>query len=74
MVNYPRRKYLFEAYCDDHEAWPELYPEVTGPYFNKIWREEFEDVRLRKHCRFTKCPFCVEQTFPRQCDKKRGGS
>ena len=29
MVNYPRRKYLFEAYCDDHEAWPDLYPEVT---------------------------------------------
>jgi hypothetical protein len=51
---------VFEDYCDDHEAWFELYPEVTQAYFNKIWREEFDDVRLRKHCRFTKCPFCVE--------------
>ncbi len=60
MVNQPRRRYVFESYCEDARTWPSLYMECSRSYFNEVWRTQFPEIRLRKHCVFTKCPFCVE--------------
>ena len=61
MVNQPKRRYVYEDYAEDAADWPELYPFVQQSYFNYLWRTLFNEIRLRKHCRFTKCPFCVTQ-------------
>jgi hypothetical protein len=36
------------------------YIPVCVSHFNMLWREQFPEVRIRKHCRFSKCGFCVE--------------
>jgi hypothetical protein len=46
MVNEPKKKLLYDNYMLDVQTWP-------------MWFEHFPEIRLRKHCRFTKCEFCV---------------
>ena len=60
MVNKPRRKMVHADYCKDAEEFPDLYKYCTKSWFNTIWRQHFPEIRLRKHCRFAKCAFCVE--------------
>jgi hypothetical protein len=61
QVSAPDRKSVWHWYEQDHEQWPEVYPECSYAYFNKIWRENLgEAVRLRKYTRFTKCPQCID--------------
>jgi hypothetical protein len=60
MVNKPRKKMVYEDYLEDVADYPELYKTCTSQWFNTIWREHFPEVRLRKHCRFAKCSFCVK--------------
>ena len=38
-----------------------IYSKCSDSYFNAIWDKEFPDVKIRKHCRFSKCAFCVLQ-------------
>ena len=59
MVNQPKKKLLFENYKLDVKTWPTIHIACCPSYFNAVWAEHFPDIRLRKHCRFTKCTFCV---------------
>jgi len=59
MVNQPRKKLLFENYKLDVKTWPTIHIACCSSYFNAMWAEHFPEIRLRKHCRFTKCTFCV---------------
>ena len=60
MVNQPRKKMVYEDYVADVSLFPTLYTSCTQAWFNTVWRENYPEIRLRKHCRFTKCVFCVE--------------
>ena len=61
MVPVGRKRYLFEEYMVDCDHWPLLYKKCVKNYFLEIWTTNFPDLRLRKHCRFAKCTFCVTQ-------------
>ena len=56
-----RKNMLFEDYLLDAQRWPDLYLECNDSYFYQIWRESFPNVKLRKHCRFAKCEFCIDK-------------
>ena len=60
MVNQPRRKMVYDEFMEDVNLWPDLYTLCTYDYFITVWRAHFPEIRLRKHCRFTKCDFCVK--------------
>ena len=56
---HPKRHMVFKDYvraCHDN---PHTYTLVKKPYFNYIWRTCFSECRVRRHCRFAKCSFCV---------------
>ena len=56
-----RKNMLLDDYLLDAQRWPDLYLECNDSYFYQIWRESFPNVKLRKHCRFAKCEFCIDK-------------
>ena len=54
-----RKKHVWAQYQEDC-ANCDLYTVCRPALFYKVWREQFSQFRLRKHCRFSKCTFCVE--------------
>jgi hypothetical protein len=56
----PLKNMVFEDYMKDVDAFPTCYPKVCQDYFLKVWSKNFPDVRIRKHCRFSKCGFCIK--------------
>lgn len=61
QLQHPRKGMVFDEYKLDAACWPALYQECDPSYFYQVWRESFPNVKLRKHCRFAKCDFCLEQ-------------
>jgi hypothetical protein len=59
MVKQPRRNMVHDEYIEDCKLFDELYTCCSPDHFNKVWAKNFPEVRLRKHCRFSKCSFCV---------------
>ena len=59
QLNEPLRYMVWENYEADCKEFPELYIPVSKPYFSENWRRLFPEVRLRRHCKFAKCSFCV---------------
>ena len=59
MVNHPRKVMVYNEYIEDCQTWPTLYEACSVDLFNTCWRDNFPEIRLRKHCRFSKCQFCV---------------
>ena len=59
QLNEPLRSMVYNNYVLDCADSPELYTKCSPDYFNKMWRENYPEVRLRKTCRFAKCSFCV---------------
>jgi hypothetical protein len=55
-----RKKHLWAQYKDDCRANPTMYTLCKSSLFYAVWREQFSQFRLRKHCRFSKCTFCVD--------------
>ena len=51
---------LFGHYDLDAVAWPHLYERCKKNHFLHVWNTLFPEIRLRKHCRFAKCGFCVQ--------------
>ena len=49
---------VYKWYLSDSEEYPTFFPEVDRTYFNKIWREQCCEVKLRRVLRFTKCLVC----------------
>jgi hypothetical protein len=60
MCNHQKKTYVYKEYVEDVQLWPTLYLAVTRQWFTSVWRDNFPEIRLRKHCRFTKCYFCVK--------------
>ena len=60
MLPVARKGVLFGHYDLDAVAWPHLYERCKKNNFLNVWKTLFPEIRLRKHCRFAKCGFCVQ--------------
>ena len=58
---HPKKKMVYKDYVRDCHNSPRTYILVKRPYFNKIWRTHYPECRVRRHCRFSKCSFCVSK-------------
>ena len=56
-----RKFMLFDDYSLDVAYWPAIYLKCDKTYFYQVWNESFPNVKLRKHCRFAKCEFCIDK-------------
>ena len=78
QINTPLRSMVFENYNADAEE-NNLYVHCKSKsYFNALWHNNFPEIRLRKHCRFAKCSFCVHwrkisrgENFARKAEARR---
>ena len=52
------RKDVFNWYEQDCVTFPMVYASVSLSYFNRVWREQVPEVKLRKVLRFNKCATC----------------
>jgi hypothetical protein len=72
QINAPLRKMVHDDYLEDCKTFGDTYVKCSIDYFNKVWRENYSNVRLRKHCRFAKCTFCVRwRSIYEKNDKQR---
>ena len=49
---------VFKWYVTDSAEYPTVFPDLDETYFNKIWRTQVMEVKLRRVLRFTKCLQC----------------
>ena len=56
-----RKFMLHENYMLDVARWPQIYKKCNKTYFYQVWRGSYPNVKLRKHCRFAKCEFCIDK-------------
>ena len=62
QVQVGQKHMLYENYMLDVHRWPSVYERCKDKsYFYQIWRDSFPNVKLRKHCRFAKCEFCIDK-------------
>ena len=61
QVQHGRKKMLYDDYILDVGRWPSIYSDCDDSYFNHVWSQSFPNVKLRKHCRFAKCEFCIDK-------------
>jgi hypothetical protein len=59
QIDTPKRSMVFADYNNDAEESGEYLPVKSKSYFYSVWDDNFPEVRLRRHCRFAKCDFCV---------------
>jgi hypothetical protein len=60
QLNIPMRTMVFANYnADAAESDGRLVHCNSQAYFCKVWHDNFPEIKLRKHCRFAKCDFCV---------------
>ena len=59
QLPHPKKRMVYQSYKLDCASFPGKYKHCTPGHFNKIWRKQFPECRIRKHCRFAKCEFCV---------------
>ena len=59
QINTPQRCMVFDNYNIDAAENGAYRHCKSRSYFNQVWHENFPEIRLRKHCRFAKCDFCV---------------
>ena len=69
MLPVARKGVLFGHYDLDAVAWPHLYERCKRNHFVNVWKNLFPEIRLRKHCRFAKCEFCVEMNECLRCEQ-----
>jgi len=61
QLNIPLRSMVYANYNEDAaEPGSTFHHCKAKSHFYKIWKHNFSEIRLRKHCRFAKCDFCVE--------------
>lgn len=60
MLPEPRKHHVWENYMADCDCFPMIYTKCSRQWFQTIWNKHFPFVRIRKHCRFAKCSFCVK--------------
>ena len=61
QLNYALKKHVYEAYTQDADnpIYSGIYKKIKPSHFYETWAEHFPDVKIRAHCRFSKCEFCV---------------
>jgi hypothetical protein len=59
QLNIPLRTMVFANYNADAKESPVFLECKSKTYFCKVWHDNFPEIKLRKHCRFAKCDFCV---------------
>ena len=64
MLPVGSKRALYQEYAVDVEKYKDLYLPCNEDYFVKTWSANFPEIRLRKHCRFAKCDFCIEMRDP----------
>ena len=64
MLPVGSKRALYQEYAGDVETYKDLYLPCNKDYFIKTWGANFPEIRLRKHCRFAKCDFCIEMRDP----------
>lgn len=61
QLSAPDKKTVFGWYLDDCELYPSVFVPCQYPWFIKCWLKHFlKQIRLRKHCRFSKCTECIQ--------------
>jgi hypothetical protein len=60
QLHVPKKVMLHDMYIADCELYPTDFQKCTFGWFNHIWAENHSNVRVRRHCRFAKCNFCVK--------------
>ena len=58
LLTEPRKSMVHENYEEDCGLF-HSYTSCSMDHFYTVWRDSFPHVRLRKHCKFAKCTFCV---------------
>jgi len=59
QIDTPKRSMVFDDYNNDAQESDDYLVVKSKAYFYTVWNENFPEIRLRKHCRFAKCDFCV---------------
>jgi len=59
QLNMPMRCMVWSEYNEEAKAFRLLRKCTNKGYFYKVWDDNFPELRLRKHCKFAKCNFCV---------------
>ena len=49
---------VWSMYMDDCRRNPGIYIQVTTPFFLRLWATFFDNIKVRKWTRFTRCDFC----------------
>ena len=61
QINTPLRSMVWAHYNDDAAEEGSTYKHCKSKsHFYGVWRDNFPEIRLRRHCRFAKCDFCVD--------------
>ena len=70
QLNVPLRTMVWSMYNDaareaiERDSLSDSRTSMTScksqSYFNEVWALNFPEMRLRKHCKFAKCDFCVD--------------
>ena len=61
QVAVPAKHVVHTMYMDDSVAHPLVFPACTRRYFLKLWLQYFDNIKVRKWNRFTRCDFCEKQ-------------
>ena len=73
QLNIPLRAMVHANYNEDAaEEGSSLEHCKSMSYFYSVWNTNFPELRLRKHCRFAKCDFCVNWRRIGEDWKRRG--
>jgi len=61
QINAPLRSMVWTDYNGDAAEEGSTYKHCKSKsHFYGVWRDNFPEIRLRRHCRFAKCDFCVD--------------
>ena len=62
ICQYAKKQELYQQYRQDaSNDTSGVLETCTQDYFLKVWSKLYQEIRVRKHCRFAKCDFCEER-------------
>lgn len=69
----PDRGVVYGWYMEDRARDPGMWPNVSKPYFLRVWGKHCGQIKLRKHLRFANCTTCksFKEQNPSSLAKKR---
>ena len=59
-LNAINKRTVYDWYMDDCSLFPQIFVPCQYQWFTQVWRHHYgKKIRLRKHCKFTKCSECI---------------